>query len=259
MFIAGRIDKNNYRPATMEKLFIETDEMDIVPLDNYPGRKGADGTWQKILAEIPQCDLFIDAMCGSGFIGSLVKGCRVYMNDIDRLTIDGIRKQAGRNVELGNQSYLEVIKRFNNASPRRVFYFDPPYDMETRSNQVRLYRYDWNREDHLIFLKAVQAIKCPTIISHYPCELYDKALKKWRKITYKTVFHGRVRDESIYMNFPQPVLLQFPALTGADFTDRQRIKRKVESMINKLKKAPANERAAILSSVIAHFNYITQK
>jgi DNA adenine methylase len=238
------------------KLFIDTP---ITPLEDYPGRKGAAGSWQKILAEVPRCELFIDAMCGSGIIGSLIQGCKVYMNDIDPITIDALRKKAGNNVQFGNQHYLEVIKRFNNGSPNRVFYFDPPYLITTRSTQAKLYRHDWVLEDHKVFLKAIQAIKSPVIVSHYPCDLYDQSLKKWRKLTYTAATHGGGRQESMYMNYPQPVLLQFPNLTGANFTDRQRIQRKVERLIKRLKNEPGNERAAILSAIISHFTYLGAK
>lgn len=235
------------------KLFIQSE---IVPLKDYPGCKATSGAWQKILSEIPECDLFIDAMCGSGFIGSVVTGCKVFLNDIDRQVIDKIRYTAGGNVELGNQSYEKVIMRFNNASKRRVFYFDPPYLMETRSYQGRLYRHEWTAEDHRQFLKVVQAIKSPVMISHYPCDLYDRSLKKWRKITYTAATRGGPKQESLYLNYAQPVLLQCPGLVGANFTDRQRIQRKVSRMVNKLKNEPGNERAAILSTIIAHFNYV---
>ncbi len=235
------------------KLFIDTE---IIPLEKYPGRKAASGSWQKILAEVPKCKVFIDAMCGSGFIGSMVKGCKVLMNDIDKTTLEGIRHNGGPNIELSNQSYIEVIKRMNKGNQDTVFYFDPPYLMETRSYQAKLYRHDWSTEDHKVFLKVVKSITTPVMISHYPCDLYNKTLHKWRKITYPSMTRGGVKQEGLYLNYPQPVLLQFPELIGSDFTDRQRIQRKVTRLINKLKNEAENERAAILTTIINHFNYV---
>jgi len=228
------------------------------PLKNYPGRKGAAGAWQQILSNIPKCELFIECMAGSGLISSLVKGCQLIVNDIDKTVIDKIA-YAADNVNFLHLHYKAILKRFNNGSAGRVFYFDPPYLMETRSYQGKLYRHEWKKSDHLEFLKIVSKITSPVLISHFPCQLYDTRLKNWRKITYNTMTRAGARMENLYMNFSQPVLLQTYQHTGKNFTDRQRIKRKVERLIERLKNEPANERAAILSSVIDHFNYVISK
>lgn len=68
-----------------------------------------------------------------------------------------------------------------------------------------------------------------------------------------------VRKESLYMNFPQPVLLQCYNHVGDNFTDRQRIKRKVTRLAKRLEKEPEKERAAILSSIIEQFSYVISK
>jgi len=226
----------------------------IVPLDNYPGRKAATGAWQKIISEIPKCDLFIDAMCGSGYIASIVTGCRRIVNDKNKSIIDKIGFTAA-GIEFRNVDYQCIIDEYGYYRGA-VIYFDPPYLMETRKGKRKLYKYEWSLADHNRFLEAVQAIKIPVLISHYPCKLYDQALKKWRKITYKTMTRAGQREESLYMNFPPPVLLQCYKHIGEGFTDRQRIKRKVDRLINRLNNEDPKERAAILSSVIDNFNYV---
>jgi site-specific DNA-adenine methylase len=234
------------------KLFID---LPLESIPEYPGRKAANGAFQKILSNIPKCELFIDVMCGSGFIASQVKGCQLIINDRDRSVIDRLT-YAAEDTEFRSEDYQDIINRFDNGSKSRVFYFDPPYLMETRSYQKPVYRYDWTAKDHNRFLKAVQAVKSPAMISHYPCQLYDNTLKKWRKITYRTMTRAGVRDESLYLNFPQPALLQCPRLVGAGFLDRQRIQRKVDRLLERLKKEPEEERAAILSCIIERFNYV---
>jgi len=227
------------------------------PLPEYPGRKAAAGAWQKILSNIPRCELFIEAMAGSAYISSLVKeSCQTIVNDIDKKVIDKIQT-ATENIEFFNLDYQAIIQRFDNGSPGRVFYFDPPYLKETRSYQKPIYRFPWEDDtEHNRFLKAATAMKSPAMISHYPCPLYDKALKKWRKITYNSMTRAGIREESLYMNFPQPVLLQFPGHVGDNFTDRQRIKRKVDRLVKRLTNEPEHERAAILSTIIEKFSYI---
>lgn len=227
----------------------------VIPANSYPGRKGAAGTWQKIVSNIPKCDLFIDAMCGSGIIGSLVKNCQIFFNDLDPAVIDRIKVNSEYAFFL-NEHYKEIVKRYDNGNKGRVFYFDPPYIMNTRSYQQDIYKYDWSKKEHEEFLKVILKMKSNVMVSHYPCDFYDKGLKKWRKITYNAITRAGVRKESLYMNFPQPVLLQCPDHIGENFTDRQRIKRKVERHINRLKNETDQERAAILTKIIEHFSYV---
>lgn len=230
----------------------------IIPLPTYPGRKAASGAWQKIISEIPKCSLFVDAMCGSGFVGSIVTGCQVVMNDIDKSIIDRIGLPAV-NYEFRNEHYKNIIRRFDNGSRERVFYFDPPYKFSTRSYQKSIYKHDWTDRDHETFLQRMADMKCPTMVSHYPCEMYDSVLKNWRKITYNSMTRAGVREESLYMNYQQPVLLQCYQHVGENFTDRQRIKRKVERLVKRLQNEQPQERAAILSSIIDKFSYVISK
>lgn len=228
-------------------------------LTNYPGRKAADGQWQKILSEIPKCKTFVEVFAGSAYLSSLVieTGCQVVVNDIDRSCIDKLVYTAAEKVTTMCTDFSQVFNKYRNE-PETVFYCDPPYKMETRSHKGKLYKYDWIDQVHGRFLDFVTRVKRPVIISHYPCIQYDKTLKKWRKLTYRAMTRAGVRDECLYMNFPAPVLLQCYKHVGANFTDRQRIKRKVERAIAGLNKEQQHERAAILSAIIDHFDYVTR-
>ncbi len=226
----------------------------LKPLATYPGRKAGSGTWQQIISQIPKCELFIEAMAGSAFISSQVKGCKLIVNDINGSVIDELRYTAD-NVSFMNLHYKTLLELYSIEGLSRVFYFDPPYLMETRSYKKPIYKHEWNEKDHREFLKLIVKVQNPVLLSHYPCKLYDTALKNWRKIQYNTMTRAGVRKENLYMNFPQPVLLQCFNQVGENFTDRQRIKRKVERFTNKLKRETAQERAAILSCIIENFSY----
>lgn len=99
-------------------------------------------------------------------------------------------------------------------------------------------------------------MKSTVMISHYPCELYNDTLKTWRRLDYSTMTRAGVRVESLYMNYPIPLLLQCPGVAGKDYIDRQRIKRKVARLVGKLSQLEAHERAVVLSSIIDHFDYL---
>lgn len=268
-YVAGIIDVSNYSDRTdgfdyggrhrhfklygpwTYKLLTMHDR--IIPLPEYPGRKGASGTAQKIISEIPKCDRFIDGMCGSGYIGSLVRGCQIILNDVDKTVIDRVNCAAG--VVKENTDYRNIIDKYNFAGS--VFYFDPPYLFQTRSYKGNIYKHEWTELDHIVFLGIVRQVRQPVMISHYPCPLYDRELSEWRKITYRTMTRAGVRDECLYMNYSQPPLLQCFSSVGEDFTDRQRIKRKVDRLMKRLQNEPEKERAAILSSIIDKFSYVT--
>src|SRR5262245_4810289 len=101
---------------------------EITPLDNYPGRKAATGQWQKILSEIPKCFTFIEAMCGSAYLSSLVikSGCSVVINDYNRSVVDSISYDALKDVTKFHLDYRQLIARYD-GQPGIVFFFDPPY------------------------------------------------------------------------------------------------------------------------------------
>jgi len=227
----------------------------VQPIKIYPGRKGAAGTVQNIISQIPACNLFIDAMCGSGKVGSEVKGCKVIFNDKSAAVIDKISFTAD-NIQFLKKDYRYLIDKYGYMGPGTVIYFDPPYLFETRSYKKPIYKFEWTDQDHKNFLKQVKKMNSCVMISHYPCKMYDQALKGWRKFVYKSMTHAGLRDECIYMNFQQPVLLQCYQVVGKNFTDRQRIKRKIDRLIVRLKLEAPHERAAILSGIIANFNYV---
>jgi DNA adenine methylase len=223
-------------------------------INNYPGSKGASGAYQKIISEIPRCDRFIEVMCGSATISSKIKGvANIVINDIDAYLMDKIKLF---NVKKEKLSYEDLIDKYDCGGPKTVFYFDPPYLLETRSYQGQLYKFDWSKSDHKKFIAKALTVKSDCMISHYPCSTYDKAFKNWRKIYYNSMTRAGVRKECLYMNFKQPTLLLDYRYVGSDYTDRQRIKRKVEKMICRLNNLPGQERSTILSALIDHYNYL---
>jgi len=189
-------------------------------------------------------------MCGSGVIASMVvgSGCRVIVNDISLAVIDKIGFAAG---DKFNLDYRSLVDDFNYDGS--VFYFDPPYLFSSRSGKKRLYQYEWNDQDHADFIAFVKAIKQPVLISHFSCDTYDSALKDWRVIRYNTMTRAGVRSEALYMNFPQPTILQCYKSAGGNFTDRQRIKRKVDRLIKRLDRESPVDRACILSAVFGSY------
>ncbi|MCL4639329.1 MAG: DNA adenine methylase [Olivibacter sp.] len=231
------------------------------PLRTYFGSKNAHGAYQNIISLIPRCNVFVDAMVGNGGIaGNLMLPDLTILNDIDRTIIDGFvfNGQPSKTIVLENVDYRKLINKYDKGSDT-VFYFDPPYLISTRSSRRRVYRYDWSDQDHVDFLALVKNIQSNVLISHYPCELYDNRLAEWRTHDFTIQSRGGQKRERVYMNFEVPEILQDFRYIGKDYTDRQRIKRKISRHLSRLKRLEGNERVAVLSAIIEEFDCTTER
>ncbi len=131
-----------------------------------------------------------------------------------------------------------------------VFYFDPPYLMDSRRSQRKLYHKEWSVDDHKRFFYCCELLVkagAKILISHYDCELYNNQFKDWHTATMQTMTHAGIAEEKIYMNYDIAQLkLLCTAFVGSDYMERQRINRKKKALVSKLKKLPMHERQAVL-------------
>jgi DNA adenine methylase len=82
-------------------------------------------------------------------------------------------------VQLECDDALQVIRRFD--APSTLFYCDPPYLAETRSQRRGKtgYRYEMDEADHRELAILLHSIQGMAIVSHYPCPLYDELYADW--------------------------------------------------------------------------------
>ena len=239
--------------------------MTTKPFQTYNGGKAGNGTYQQIINHIPKCEFFIDAFVGNGGIFFNLKlPEHTVINDIDPGIIDKYNNVAhtdkntyvSQGVRKENLDYGSLIDKYDcTSSLKTFFYFDPPYLKSTRKSEKNLYKFDWNENDHNLFLSLAVKVKSDCMISHYPCDLYNNSLKDWRFHDFQSITRNGLRTERIYMNYSKPLILQDYKYLGKDFIDRQRIKRKVKRFIAKLDNMQADERTAILKSVIDKYSY----
>jgi len=214
-------------------------------MNHYPGSKGANGTWQQIISQIPKCDIFIEAMAGSGIISSHLSdcSCSIVTNDIDSCL--------HTNEHL---HFQDLIDKYDCECPdKTVFYFDPPYLLSTRKSKRKIYKHEWTDQDHFDFLSRVLTVKSNCMISHYPCPLYNETLSNWRHITFPSMTHSGIRTECLWMNFPTPKLLLRSDKVGSDCWSRQAIKRKINRLQLKLAALDPIEKAAIFTQLKKEF------
>lgn len=114
-------------------------------------------------------------------------------------------------VVIENREATRVIEAHDRADT--LFYVDPPYVAETRSQKKRgaglyhAYRHELTDADHGRLLDVLRAVRGMVVLSGYPHPLYDDALADWARIEWAARADGaRPRTEVLWLN---------PACAGA--------------------------------------------
>jgi hypothetical protein len=92
----------------------------------------------------------------------------------------------------------------------------------------------------------------PVLLSGRRSKLYDSLLVDWRRVDYQTRNHEHTVTESLWCNFPEPTALHDYRFLGANFRERQRIKRKAERWRRMLGAMPILERRVLSAAIAAH-------
>ena len=118
--------------------------------------------------------------------------------------IDLVGREAGyaarrlKNAYIENRPALDLIRKCND--PKACIYCDPPYLMETRGGKQ--YNHEMTRQDHEELLQELLRSRASVILSGYPSELYDDALKDWHRIERDSRNQNKERrTEVLWCNF----------------------------------------------------------
>lgn len=221
----------------------------------YLGSKAASGAYQKIIAEMPPHDTYIETHLGSGAV-MFYKPPALRNFGADRDETARVKTLA-RWKEKGLEPpridfhhgdaviFLEHGLDFS-ALGRVLLYVDPPYLPETRTSAAR-YRYEYTVADHKRLLSCLSALpdNVSVILSGYPSQMYDDLLPGWRSKEFQVMTRGGVRTEKIWMNYPEGNAYSH-SFAGKGYNDRQRIKRKAARWRAKYAALPPSERLAIM-------------
>jgi len=212
----------------------------------YPGGKEGSGTFQRIINQIPPHDVYIEPFLGGGAIMRHKRPARSsiaveidpdVVEQFDSLLVPGCTVIHGDAI-----SFLESYVWQGNE----FVYVDPPYLRETCLSSCR-YKLDLSNEDHARLLNLLTKVPCAVMISGYFSDVYARMLSTWRTDRFQVVTRGgTLATEWLWMNYAAPQDLHDYAGLGNDFTDRQRIKRKIQRWENKLSNLPMLERKALL-------------
>lgn len=251
----------------------------ILDIKNYPGSKAVSGFKQQFFNILPKAEFYIDAMCGSGYVGQQIKNHipdtwkakthRVWFNDLSSDVVEQLRYQAIdslSSIQLYNKNYSEIFDFYNMCNSdahSAVFYFDPPYHFDARKGKRKIYQHEWTNLQHLDFLKWIvekssqeRRAKIFYMISHYPHHDYDFLVDKhgWQKIEFEVMTRNGAATEAIYFNFdPLNTELLTYEYIGKNHTDRQRIKRYQKNFLGKINRLPNQEKKAMLQLIKEEF------
>ncbi|ECS5801726.1 hypothetical protein [Enterobacter roggenkampii] len=216
---------------------------------SYLGSKAASGVYQKIIAEMPPHDTYIETHLGGGAV-MLRKPpamCNIGI-DVDGQTLEDFAHEHNRlYIDLVQADAVDYLNNYDFYRAGRVLiYADPPYLPETRTGNAR-YRYEYSVADHERLLSCLVSLpkNVSVILSGYPSQLYDERLTGWRSKEFQAMTRGGVRTEKIWMNYPEGRAYTH-TFAGKDYNDRHRIKRKVERWRAKYAALPPAERLAIM-------------
>lgn len=236
----------------------------------YPGGKAGSGVYQRIISQMPPHEYYVEPFLGGGAVMRHKRPARFNLG----IDLDGAVVQRAANLARAGEwiswpykdlagypanavswewhqlDAVDWLKRWKPPAST-VVYCDPPYPMSTRSSQRRMYRYELEDERHQELLRVLVRLPALVMVSGYSCELYDLALSSWRVVKYRTMTRGgRMVDECLWCNFPEPVELHDYRYLGRDFRERERIRRKQARWVARLSAMTVLERRAVESALL---------
>ena len=218
---------------------------------NYPGGKGLQ--YQRIINLMPPHEVYIETHLGGGAIIRHKRPAKSNIGiEIDPEVIRKWSMMTGINVELIHADAINYLRSYE-FTGKELVYCDPPYLPETRKKYYPLYKYEYSTKDHIKLLEVIKPLPCMVMISGYESSLYREYLKEWNSHDFQATTHHGMATEWLWMNYPPPVELHDYRYLGDTFRERERIKRKSARWVERLKRMPALERKALLSTINEHY------
>ncbi len=221
----------------------------------YPGGKNGEGVYQQIINLMPPHGHYVEPFLGSGAVFRSKRPAPGHNVGIDS-DVEAIVNFTNQFPDLRGTFHvadaLEYLRRDPIAQNRStLIYCDPPYLRTTRSSKRRMYTHEmWDPESHRELLRILKRARAMVILSGYWSELYGRQLESWEHHSFDTTTHrGKVVTEHLWFNFPRPIALHDYRYLGADFRERERIKRKTARWIARLKAMPELEKHAMMHAL----------
>jgi hypothetical protein len=219
----------------------------------YNGGKNEAGVYQRIINQIPPHAVYIEPFAGSAAIARRKRpAARTILVEIDPGAIAKLTDASSPRLPPETQVLQEDGIAFLRAYPflgTEFVYCDPPYLPETRRKE-RIYAHELSRADHERLLGVLLRVRCPVAISGYDSPLYAEALRGWRTIRYPVLTRGgTIREELLWLNYPEPVELHDSRYVGSDYRARENLARQKRRWVARLKRMTSTEAQAVLDAI----------
>ncbi len=226
-------------------------------LSRYPGAKAGAGVYQTIINAMPRHAVYCEPFVGSGAI-LLRKRPATSSIVIDAdggvadrwSTIAASGGMAGLTVHHGDARSI-IASYGERIHSGWLIYADPPYVRSSRRSSAPIYRHEMTDEEHVELIHLLRSLPAKVMLSGYRCELYDARLVGWRRIDFRAMTRAGPAIESLWCNFPADAERHEFTYLGANYRERERIKRKRLRWRSRLAAMPALERRAILEELTA--------
>ena len=216
----------------------------------YPGGKNAAGTYQRIINQIPPHTLYVEPFLGSGAILRHKRPAAKSLGvDLDPGALarfaDAVPALPGLLLVRGDALQVLAI----GTLPRTAFvYADPPYLPETRRGG-RVYRHELDAEGHGRLLDILRVMPCPVMLSGYDSPLYRARLCRWRRLDFRVMTRAGPAVEVLWMNFSEPSALHDYRYLGADYRQRENLRKQQRRWTARLNRMDRLQRLALLAAI----------
>lgn len=213
---------------------------------SYPGGKG--NSFHNIISIFPSHRVYVEPFAGNASVFKnklpsaesllIEKNFSVYA-----VLHSSFSSQPG--VIVINSDAFDFLKSsIGSISSDTLIYLDPPYLQSTRSKKNIYGSCELSLSEHSFLLFLIKQFPCFVVISGYSNELYDFALSGWNKKSFSSQTRGGPRLESVWYNF-SPIHFHDFRYAGHNFTDRQRIKRRL-SRLSSMSAAKRNRKLSMM-------------
>ena len=217
---------------------------------SYPGGKGR--AHHFLIGLMPPLRTYIETHLGGGAVLRAKRpASRSIGIDIDPAVIEQWRSSVVSGLELEQMDAAAFLAGHAFQGDEFV-YADPPYWPDTR-RRSRCYRHDYDENDHERLLDVLLRIPCPVAVSGYDNAFYRERLAGWATRTFVNYTQAGPVEETVWLNYAPGDKLHDYSYIGADFRERERIRRSRSNQIAKLRRLPALERNAIISDLADAF------
>jgi DNA adenine methylase len=204
----------------------------------YFGGKESAGTYQTIINLIRPTNVFVEPFGGNYTLSRYLDNCTKFINEIDIEVFQKYDKNQ-KSIAFFNYHYKHFLQKgdYHNWKSNITIYFDPPYPLNSRKNNRKVYKYEFTDNDHKEFLDFVleSNFKCDVLISTYPNDLYKEKLKDWFLVEFYSNTRKGKAKEWLFLNYDPSKIEKLHTFKyyGKNNNERQKLKKVLDNNVNK--------------------------